>query len=374
MKKVLVLILSITLLAGCSTAVEKINIKEKSVTTLSLVEESYPEQLNYLGVVHSDEIKKYAFLSGGVVEEVTVAVGDSVAENQILATLQRDKLTISVDSAVEQQRAAQLDYSKAEQSFNFYDDLLKDSAELLAAGAIAQQKYDEVKLKRDIAQRELSQAAALIEQARLQAEYKSDNVDDATLLSDIAGTVLAVNYKAGEIVPQGYPVVLLRSAKSAVHVGMSASDVKKIAVGDSAQIALPNGQQKSALISRIDLMPDTGSRTYTVEIAVDDGSLLLGETVDVIFEISRQSGIWLPIATILNDGLDYVYIVEDGRARRVDIALEMIYQDKVKVSGLAPGDQLVASGMQSLAPGYKVKVVDRVDGAAPIETTGAGDD
>ncbi len=374
MKRVTIIVLILMLLTACASKDDSLNIKEKSVKTLMLQEEVYPELLQYLGVVRSEEIKKYAFLSGGVVEQVAVAVGDVVAEKQLLATLQSDKLDISVDSAAEQQRTAQLDYSKAQQSFQFYEDLLQDSAALLAAGALSQQQYDEVELKRNIAQKELSQAAARSEQARLQAEYSADNVDDASLLSDIAGTVLEVNYKAGEIVAPGYPVVLLRSNRNAIQVGVSADDIKKLAVGDLAEITLPDGQIKTAPISKIHLIPDSGSRTYTVEIAFDDdGSLLLGETVDVSFAISKQRGIWLPIATILNDGLDYVYIVEDGRAKRVDISLQMIYQDKVMVSGLQPGDQLVVSGVQSLSPGYKVKVVEQVE-QAPSQTTTTGAD
>ncbi len=376
MKKLAIIGLIVLLLTACTADDSAINIKEKSVKTLALTEEVYPEQLQYLGIVQSEELKKYAFLSGGVVEQVAVAVGDVVSENQLLATLQSDKLNISVDSAAEQQRTAQLDYSKAQQSFQFYDDLLQDSAALLAAGALSQQQYDEVELKRNIAQKELSQAAALSEQARLQAEYNADNVADTNLLSDIAGTVLEVNYKVGEIVSPGYPVVLLRSNRNAIHVGVSADDIKKLAIGDLAEITLPGGNIKTAPISRIHLIPDKGSRTYTVEIALDDdGSLLLGETVDVSFTISQQSGIWLPIATILNDGLDYVYIVEDGRAKRIDINLQMIYQDKVKVSGLQVDDQLVVAGVQSLSPGYKVKVVEQVD-AVPSQpnTTGADDD
>ncbi len=368
------MLLFVTLLAACTNQSSGNIIKEKSVKVLSLQEESYPEALHYLGVVNSDEIKKYAFLNGGEIEKIDVEVGDNVTANQVMATLKSDKLEISVDSASEQQRSAQLNYAKAQKNLNYLNDLLADTKALLDAGAASQQQYDQVKLQRDIAQKERSQAAALIQQARLKSQYSADSVDDATLRSDIDGTVLEVNYETGEIVGQGYPVVLVRSNQNTIKVGVTAADLKRLAVGDEAQITLPNGQIKAAKISHIRHMPDEGSRTYTVEIDIaDDGALLLGETVDVSFVLSEQRGIWLPISTILNDGLDYVYIVADGRAKRVDITIQLIYNDKVMVQGLKPNDQLVVSGVQSLSPGYKVKVV----GDASIEkqqTTGEDDE
>ncbi len=373
MKKILLVLLFVTLLVGCSKQSSDDLIKEKSVKVISLEEESYPEALRYLGVVNSDEIKKYAFLSGGEIETIEVEVGDTVAANQVMATLKSDKLEISVDSASEQKRAAQLDYAKAQKNLNYLNDLLADTKALLDAGAASQQQYDQVKLQRDIAQKELSQAAAVIQQARLKAQYSADNVDDATLRSDIAGTVLEVNYESGEIVGEGYPVILVRSNQNTIKVGVTAEDLKRLAVGDAAQLTLPNGQIKTAKISHIRHLPDQGSRTYTVEIDIaDDGALLLGETVDVSFVLSEQRGIWLPISTILNDGLDYVYIVEDGRAKRIDITIQLIYNDKVMVQGLKPHDQLVVSGVQALSPGYKVKVVDTL--TEKQQTTGENDE
>ncbi len=365
MKKLAIITLIIALLTGCTANRATVDVKEKSVKTMLLQEAVYPEQLQYLGIVHSDEIKKYAFINGGVIDQIAVAVGDRVAADQLLATLQTEKLSLSADSATAQQRAAQLDYAKAKQQYDYLQDLLADNASLLAVGAISQQQYDEVKLKRDIAQKELSQAAAHSEQARLQSEYRDDTVDDASLLSDIAGTVLAVNYEAGEVVAPGYPVIVLRGDVSTIHVGVTADDVKKLNLGGEAQLTLPNGQLKSAQISRIHMLPDSGSRTYTVEVTLSDGDdLLLGETIDVAFPIAQQRGIWLPIAIVLNDGLDYVYIVEGDRAKRVDITLQMIYRDKVMVSGLQPNDQLVVAGVQSLSPGYRVKVVEQVEQGA----------
>ncbi len=374
MRKLLVMLLSIALLSACSAPKIDVTIKEKSVKVLSVIEESHPQMLYYLGVVYSDEIKKYAFLSGGEIEKINVEVGDTVTKNQIIATLKSEKLAISVDNASEQQRAAQLEYAKAQKNLNYLKDLLSDTKVLLDAGATSQQQYDQIKLQKEIAQKEVYQAAARIEQARLQSQFSEDNVDDTILRSDIDGTVLEINYETGEIVGQGYPVVLVRSNQNTIQVGVTADDLKKIALGDAVQIKLPDGRVQTAQISRIRHIPDEGSRTYTVEINVEnDGSLLLGETVDVAFVLGEQSGIWLPISTILNDGLDYVYIAEEGRAKRIDVVLKDIYNDKVMVEGLKVNDLLVVSGVKSLAPGYKVKVLEQSDNM-PTEVQSTGED
>lgn len=62
----------------------------------------------------------------------------------------------------------------------------------------------------------------------------------------------------------------------------------------------------------------------------------------------------IPISSILNDGEDYVYVVENGRAVRKNITLGDAHEDKVSVEGLKAGDKLVIEGMKEIKAGYRV--------------------
>lgn len=71
-------------------------------------------------------------------------------------------------------------------------------------------------------------------------------------------------------------------------------------------------------IKSIDVTPDENTRTYATDVTVDtaDPEVYLGELATVEINIGERTGIWLPLSVILNDGNDYVYVVENDRAKR----------------------------------------------------------
>ena len=72
----------------------------------------------------------------------------------------------------------------------------------------------------------------------------------------------------------------------------------------------------------------------------------------------EETGIWLPVRCVLNDGEDYVFVAENGRARRKNIKLGRMLEDKVCVEGLEAGEWLITEGFKSVKDGYGVAVGD----------------
>lgn len=150
-----------------------------------------------------------------------------------------------------------------------------------------------------------------------------------------------------------------------VDVGLSSGDVAKIPSQSKAKIDF-NGKELSGTVENIAQTPDAESRTYNAEIKLDQPlapeTFRLGATAKVWFQSGEQQGIWIPIASVLNDGADYVYLAKDGRAVKRNIHLAGNQGFQVLAEGLKAGEQLVTSGMKELQEGSALSVKNAAGG------------
>ena len=107
-------------------------------------------------------------------------------------------------------------------------------------------------------------------------------------------------------------------------------------------------------------MADSKSGTYSAEIKllnpIDNSKFYIGQSAKVYINEGEKNGIWIPITSILNDGQDYVYVVEDGHAVKKNVTLGQTNENLVCVEGLKSGDNLVNEGMKNIKAGYQVSV------------------
>lgn len=349
---VLVLGLSMT---GCQSEEKTIEIKERAVGVKVAEERAVIESLYYFGFVEPTEVKTYALKTSGTLETVNIQVGDGVEIGELLVSLDDYQYGLGKKASSQQVTLALLEVDKVRDALVFYEKAYTDTLTLFNEGAIAKQKLDEIKLQYDTKMKELEQAQRNVSSARIDYDVKSIDVDDTSLISDMEGYVVDVLTKEGELVSKGYPVVIVRSKTNVVKVGLSQKDIKRVAIDDAVRIVV-GSEEYTGRINKIDLMPDKMSRTYSAEISMSEGDFLIGESCKVYIDLDQIKGIWMNITEVMNDGVDYVYIVENGRATRRDIELHEINKDLVRVTNINAGDHIIISGKNSLAEGYKVIV------------------
>jgi RND family efflux transporter MFP subunit len=343
-KTILNLLLIVFILAGCSsqTVVENTSEKEKLVQVQTVKEDTLPVLLKYTGMTSSGEMRKYSFKVPGKLTEINVEKGSAVSSGQKLAAVATSELELGV-------QASKLKVQKAEKAYTEAKDNYARLEQLFQAGALAQADLNKAKLDLDIKE-------ASYNEAQIDLQMNQNSLNDANLYSDLDGYVVDVLFKKSEIIAAGYPVVVVRTAEQKVTVGISQNDVKKIAVGTVAQIEL-DGMAITGKVTRIEAVPDPQSRTYNTEIALvkafPSDKFYLGATTQVKFELGGVSGIWIPLACVLNDGEDYVYEVQDNHAVKKNITLMDTQGFNVRVEGLKPGEQLVITGMKALKEGDK---------------------
>lgn len=322
--------------------------KARPVRTVTIQKEKRPVRFPYIGTLSSQDIKKYSFKMPGKIAAIRVEKGQKVRKGTLLAQLDPTDVGFAVSDAEHTLRKAKEAYDEAE---NFYQRIKA----LHEKGSVTGDDHDKAKLNRDVRE-------ADYRRAQVDVDYKKSLAADLRMYSEVEGYVIEILNKPGEITGAGYPVVVVRNDRQIVSVGVSQKDVKRLSIGMKALLSV-DGVEGTGIISNIAQIPDLQSRTYTVEIELADNlarsDFYLGSITKVWFEVGQKEAVWAPVQAIQNDGLEYVYVVENGHARRRSVALGAIEGTTVEVTGLEPGEVLVVEGMKDLHQGMPVSIVEQ---------------
>lgn len=392
------LFISATILIGCgSSDSEKTSTKSYPVKTLELKNENKPISLEYEGITGGSEVRKLSFKSSGKISKIYVSKGQQIKKGIPLINLDKTDLNFGMEAAKSQMDWASAQYNKAvngaqaedinkaeiavknaEDNYNYYKDLHNKNAKLYQSGIISRQELEGAKLQADSYKSALDGARQTLHQlqigtrsedkqgllaqlnsAKINYDSKVNLVQDATLTSDVDGYVVDVLCKEGEMQSAGNPVVLIRSENQVVTIGLFSDDVKKVKNGTKAQVKINNNLVDGEIINIVQ-MSDRTSGTYSAEIKllnpIDNSSFYVGDTVKVYVSIGNKNSIWIPISSILNDGEDYVYIAENGRAVKKNVTLGDANEGKISVEGLKAKDKLIVEGMRNIKAGYMLTI------------------
>ena len=279
---------------------------------------------------------------GGEVLEILVEEGDPVAEGQVLARLDGDRLRL-------RQQLAKANLDKVTREYQRFVRLHEKG--LVSASAIDGLRFD----------MEALEAAYRLQ--RLDYEY-------STIRAPIAGVVSARNIKIGQHVDVNDPTFRITDASKLVaYLRIPQTELRKFSVGHLAKVrvdAMP-GQAFDASIARISPTIDMRNGTFRATAYIDNADGLLAPGMFGRFEIAYErhaDALIIPAAAIVNeDNQTVVYVVEDGSAIRRVIQTGIQSGANIEVlSGLEEHEQIVVTGQGSLRDGSRV--------FASIETRG----
>ncbi len=343
-------------LAGCEAqAAETIEIIKTPVEVMELKSEERQQTLSYMGTVAPENQMNYSFKSSGRLGEVLVVPGQQVEAGTVLAKLDTSDIELQLGAIRAQMIAAEQDVTKAENAYAYNKEMLEKMNNLYASGSISKDALDQVELNFNTISSTLSQAKEGYRAAKANYDLSASLLEDAIVVAASEGTVLAVPFEEGELVSAGYPVVVMRSAMKVVQVGLSQDDVELIRLNTDVHIEAGSETIPGEIVELND-MPDQYTRTFLAKVRVKSADLRLGKIVDVKFETGNERGIWLPLDSIMSDGEQYVYVIQDGRAFKKTIAIENITGFEAKVSGLDDGEMVVVSGIKKLTDGTAVEI------------------
>ena len=301
---------------------------------------------------------------------VYVEAGDAVKAGDVICSL-------DMESSLAQYRAAEIGYTSAASSYSdqknildrqvaLYEKNWNDTKALFEIGAASQSEVDQMELQylSTKAQRDstLAQLEAGMQSAKSSYEQLAlamENIDShGNVIAPVDGVLASLTASEGGMVsPDG-------AEQMKVTVMVSEALVPKLAIGDTVTVRVSAADAEfDGVIRSVEKTANQVTKLYTVTVTVpaEVEDLLSGMFADVTFHTAvSESAVVVPSEAILTSSdKQYVFIVENDTAKRVDITTGLTGSGMTEVtSGLDAGEQLVTVGQQYLSDGDAVRVVE----------------
>jgi len=226
--------------------------------------------------------------------------------------------------------AARNTRERAQSAYDFSQENYTKLSKLLEAGAISRQEADQAKVQ-------LDNLRSVYHNAQIDYQTKENNLADSTPRAGFSGYVADILSAEGEIVPAGYPVIVVRGGELEITVGVTQKDWSKVSVGMGAR-AYALDKEVRGTVTSVGQLPDSHTRTYPVTVEIQDTSLPVGITARVLLDIGEGKGMYAPITAISNDGEDFVFVLDSQQVvRKKAVKLGRIKGTTLQVEGLAEG-------------------------------------
>ena len=316
----------------------------------------------------------YYDASKGDLDEVLVSVGDQVSEGQALVKYSSTEAQAAYDAA-----------SRAVAKANRHINELNESRNTAAATPSLAQAGLEGATGQAPAQSSGSATAAIDSQisdardvradAEAQLEKAQAQLNAATVLSTVEGTVVEVNRNVSKS-PTGNSQVLVHIVSNdnlQVKGELSEYNLANLSVGQEVTFTSKVYPDKTwnGKISYISNYPknnseassslaasNTGSKyPYTVDVTSEIGDLKQGFTVSV--EVKNKSkALIVPISSVvMEEDKNYVWILDENqKAKKVEVGLGNADAENQEItSGLTDGAKVISNPTASLQEGKEVK-------------------
>ena len=316
----------------------------------------------------------YYDASKGDLDEVLVSVGDQVSEGQALVKYSSTEAQAAYDAA-----------SRAVAKANRHINDLNESRNTAAATPSLSQAGLEGATGQAPAQSSGSATAAIDSQisdardvradAEAQLEKAQAQLNAATVLSTVEGTVVEVNRNVSKS-PTGNSQVLVHIVSNdnlQVKGELSEYNLANLSVGQEVTFTSKVYPDKTwnGKISYISNYPknnseassslagsNTGSKyPYTVDVTSEIGDLKQGFTVSVEVK-STSKALIVPISSVvMEEDKNYVWILDENqKAKKVEVGLGNADAENQEItSGLTDGAKVISNPTASLQEGKEVK-------------------
>lgn len=343
---------ALSLLAGCNAETAPAVKAERAVQAQRVSFASEETRREFVGVIRARYETDLGFRVAGKVVARVVNVGDRVRVGDVVARLDPQDLRLQVESAEAEFAAASSSLAQAAADLDRYDTLK-------ARGFASIADFDRKKAVKD-------EAAGRIERARRALDLAKNQLAYADLKADADGVITATLAEPGQVVALGQPVARLahRGEKEAAIALPETWLVEARKATATVRLWSDPDREFAAQLRELAPQADPATRTYAARftIAEADDTVAFGMTATVALTRATEAArAKLPLAAILNRGAGpSVFVVSDGDTlalRPVKVAAfneEWAYV----TGGLATGETVVTLGVQRLAAGEKVRIVD----------------
>ncbi|HLR53832.1 MAG TPA: efflux RND transporter periplasmic adaptor subunit [Pseudogracilibacillus sp.] len=380
------LVIVIGVFIGINVWNEKSSGSTDQINTTALEEQEVKETVMASGELKfADEQNVYFQEDKGEVDEFLVEEGDDVEKGDKIVRYKNQEFENELEQTESQLNSQYMELDdiqnqrkKLETNQNGQKSTEEEQSEN-AAGAAEEnppnenqeQQNEETPPELDDMKLQERQKQAEIEQTKLEKEANEQKIKEATVTSDIDGTVVLIDKDessgAGQSEPE--PMIQVGSLDSMrVEGEISEYDALEIKKEQSVELtsdAVPDESWEGEVDLISDLPKqsegseeDSGA-TYAVESKVKDDDIELKPGFEMLMEIetkNKKANV-LPITAVeQEDDNDYVYMVNDGVAERIEIKTGMTTNEVIEMTEGVSEDDIIIEDSDSVEEGMEVDV------------------
>ncbi len=303
---------------------------------------------------------------GGTLDKVMVQLGDRVSEGAVLATLDRREIDAQVDAASAAVNVARAGLAAADAGLQNAEQEVERARNLFEKGAMPKQRLDAADTQHRAAQAQRDLAKANIAQAEAALRRAREVQRDATLRAPVAGVIVERNFDAGNLVGPGNdkPVVAVADLRTLkLEAGVSELDAGRLKVGSIVRVTLTAkpGDVYEGRLTALAPEVDPRNRHFRIEIRVDnrDRALLSGMYATARVVVAKGDGVIVPREAVFDrNGTRSVYRLAGDKITIVPVTEGLTDGSRVAlVSGVKPGDLIVADARREVAEGARVRPI-----------------
>ena len=318
---------------------------------IAVAKPAMASERSFTGIIAARVQSNLGFRVPGKVVERLVDVGQEVHAGQPLMRLDQKDLALALaakENVVVAARAAAVQARDDEVRY----------LQLAVDGWASRQKYEQGKAAFDTAAAQLAAAEAQANVARNEAGY-------SLLLADADGTVVETLAEPGQVVAAGQTVVKLAHAGPREAL-VNLPEAVRPAIGSLARVTVYGAEStpSPAHLRQLADAADPATRTYEARYVLDgDASRApLGATVTVsVATGGTAAAVEVPLGALYDDGQFSGVWVVDPHSSSVSlraVQVRRLAEETAIVSGVSPGERVVALGAHLLHQGERVRLAD----------------
>jgi RND family efflux transporter MFP subunit len=318
-------------------------------------------------VVPDAELRLHARLDGRIVE--IAEPGTRVAEGDTILRIDADLASSELAATESEVLAAQESLRAARSQLELVGKRAATDDELFGQGALTSQRHAESQANLREAGERLRNLESEVPLRVASLEHRiaqlRDQVEAATVTAPFGGTVYRTEFKKGEMVRLGDPILWVADlTRLRVRANIDQVDLGRVDAGQPMRVttnAYPDRSWSAVMTELVPHVVVKDNRSVVEGLAAvkapTDG-LVPGMTVDVDIVVDDVADALQvpPTAVYTADGDPYVFRVKGGRAERTPVVLGRSSVRAIEiVQGLESDDRVIVSASNELADGTRVE-------------------
>lgn len=305
----------------------------KIVSVLEVQESTFSNFLEVQGRIDAEDNVQVSPEAQGVVTAVYATVGQNVGRGQVLAQIDDKVLRQNISELQTQLSLATTLYERQK---NLWDQKIGTEVQFINA-----------RTQKEAAERRIATLRSQI------AMYK--------IKAPISGTIDAMDMKVGSVASPGMSSIrIINANKLKAKAQVAESYAGRVSQGDNVQVILPDVPDSiNTKISFASKTIDPVSRSFNVEIKLPANSRYRPNMLSIlkIIDYKNDKALVVPVNAIQKaENGDYLFISDNGKAKRVNIQTGKISEGKAEIlTGLKAGDKVVIAGTDGLSEGDIIK-------------------